>query len=241
MAQSGVKESITDINLSHIQQPGLTKIAIPGDGSCFFHAILRAFYLEYILSTSGHIRHSYARHFRNALASVLEEYNPITNVRYYEELSRGSLDALVREGVQSCSITAMQNELRSGTAVDNLYHELISDHLNRDIYIYNATLADVDVGFSELGLLYKGRSSIVLLYDSGTSHYELLGIRVPGSDIIETLFTPSHPLIQQLYRRMLILSKKGDTNHSGVDVCYSDELHGDRAYASQCIVTDWGE
>ena len=60
----------------------------------------------------------------------------------------------------------MQNELRSGKAVDNLYHEFVSDHLNRDIYIYNATLADVDVGFSELELLYKGRNSIVLFYNS---------------------------------------------------------------------------
>ena len=241
MAKSGIKESITNINLNHIQYPGLAKIAVPGDGSCFFHAILRAFYIEYILASNYQVRQGYAKHLRDALANVLDEYNPITNVKYYDELSRGSLNTLVEEGMQSYSMTAMQNELRSGVAVDNLYHELVSDHLNRDIYIYNATLADVDVGFSELGLLYKGRNSIVLFYNSNAAHYELLGIQVPGSDIVETLFTPSHPLIQQLYRRMIIVSKKGYIESSQVDVCYSNELHGDTAYASQCIVTDWGE
>jgi hypothetical protein len=151
MAKSGVNEFISNINLKHIQYPGLVKIST-GDSSCFFHDILRSFYKTYIEASDPRVRQIYARDFRTALASVLDEYNPITTLKYYDELARGRLKSLASEGMPSYSIVAMQNELLSGGAVDNLYHELVSDHLNRDIYIYNEILNDVDVGFSDLEL-----------------------------------------------------------------------------------------
>lgn len=220
MAQSGVSESLRPLKFNNIQHSYLFGIPIIGDGSCFFHAVLRSFYREYIKTTQNTVRQYYARNLRYALAAVLEEINPLTGLRYYDQLSRGALSILASEGLSSCSILAMQNELQRGGPIDNLYHELVSDHLNRDIYIINENLGDVDVGFNELELLYKGRNSIVLLYRSG--HFELLGIVVPNSNIIETLFTPSHPLIQQLYGRMLYFLSHRIRNNSELRVCFTE-------------------
>lgn len=222
MAVSGVSESLRPLTLKGINHPNLYRIPIIGDGSCFFHAVLRSFYRDYIETTQTSVRQFYAQHLRYALSAVLEEYNPLTGVRYYDELSRGALATLASEGLSSCSIRAMQKELQQGGPVDNLYQELVSNHLNRDIYIVNEDYGDVDVGFNDLELLYKGRNSIILLYRSG--HFELLGIAASDSMTLETLFTPSHPLIQQLYQRMvyLINERTGESAESGI--CFAETV-----------------
>jgi len=222
MAVSGVSESLRPLILKGINHPNLYRIPIIGDGSCFFHAVLRSFYRDYIETTQTSVRQFYAQNLRYALSAVLEEYNPLTGVRYYDELSRGALATLASEGLSSCSIRAMQKELQQGGPVDNLYQELVSNHLNRDIYIVNEDYGDVDVGFNDLELLYKGRNSIILLYRSG--HFELLGIAASDSMTLETLFTPSHPLIQQLYQRMvyLINERTGEGAQSGI--CFAETM-----------------
>lgn len=247
MARSGVPESLSPLTLKGIRHPNLYRIPIIGDGSCFFHAVLRSFYRDYIESTQKSVRQFYARHLRNALSAVLEESNPLTGIRYYDELSRGTLATLAAEGLSSCSISAMQQELQQGGPVDNLYQELVSNHLNRDIYIVNEDYGDVDVGFSDLELLYKGRNSIILLYRNG--HYELLGIAVPNSTTLvssgdragsgsplspeglvrlrqplETFFTPSHPLIQQLYQRMVSLISERTSQDPESQICFAETV-----------------
>jgi hypothetical protein len=215
MALSGISESLRPIQFKGIEYSNLVRIPIIGDGSCFFHAILRSFYRDYIESTQHSVRQYHARNLRYALAEVLDESNPLTGKKYYDELSRGTLSTLASEGLVSCSLLIMQKELQQDGPVDNLYHELVSNHLNRDVYIINEDIDDVDVGFSDLELLYKGRNSIVLLFRN--SHFELLGIAATNSGLIETLFTPSHPLIQQLYDRMLHLI---NIRIGGHPICY---------------------
>ncbi len=92
----------------------------------------------------------------------------------------------------------MQKELDSSASVSNIYNEFISDQLDKDIYILDAVKQDVYMTGTDHDLLYKDRTSIVILYMPG--HYELVG--VINDDYIETTFKPDHPLIQLLQERM---------------------------------------
>jgi hypothetical protein len=92
----------------------------------------------------------------------------------------------------------MQQLLASNQHIGYGYMEYISDQVNKDIYILDGQRQDVYYN-NELNLI-KGRKSIVLYY--ANQHYETVGLRnVRGA--VETHFSPDHPFIQFLRRRLL--------------------------------------
>jgi hypothetical protein len=73
-----------------------------GDGNCFFHSVLRAFNTNYIKAKSITDRVNMARTFRNALADLLEEIDPLTGKNYYSGLNNGELEK-ISGGVIPCN------------------------------------------------------------------------------------------------------------------------------------------
>lgn len=220
-------------NRTPFSYPNMVRIDTVADGSCFFHAIANAYFIPYwenALNGQPMSKHRFITAMRNDLATRLGEqvsFNTNSNhpITHYDLLSRGQLCEFAK-AVPRYSLENMQKELRSHSAVDNVYNEFISNQLNKDIYLLDATKRDVFVTGDDDDILYKNRESIVVLYHPG--HYELVGIEdpigisfadtnripshsekdpichgTPGSrDHIATLFAPQHPFIRAIRQRM---------------------------------------
>ena len=188
----------------------MTAIYTIGDGNCYFHALTHAFYIPYrIQSLQGKTvsRKEIVRNLRNSLSIRLgEPVNPLnpTGPTFYDQLSRGKLYEFGKN-VPEYSFEEMRKRLRSSKAVGNEYNEFVSDQLNKDIYILDSEKEDIYITGNDDDLLYKDRSSIVLLYLPG--HYELIGIQDKNGKM-QTYFSPTHPFIQFLNSRMSIVRLK---------------------------------
>ena len=199
MSKIPILEDIKNLKLTFIETMNLAVISTIGDGSCFFHSVLRAFNTDYIKAKSITDRVNMARTFRNALADLLEEIDPLTGRNYYAGLNNGELEK-ISGGVKEYSLAGLQKELRSSASVDNIYQELISNCLNKDIYIIDGLKKDMYHVGSAFPLYYKGRNSILIYYTPG--HFEVVGLK-HSNGTVDTLFTPEHPLIQSCRERLL--------------------------------------
>ena len=190
--------------------PNMVRIRIPTDGSCLFHAIARSYFKPYITGKlNGKVfdRTKFIRDLRQSLSIKLgsKEKGGLT---YYETLSRGQLPEIAKT-MPAYSLTNLQQELNSSRSVSHIFHEFISDQLDKDIYILDAAKRDVYMMGDDDEILYKHRPSIVLLYipsnqeKEGSGHYELIGLQ--DDDNIRTLFDPTDEFIGAIRYRMMIL------------------------------------
>lgn len=208
MSDVKLKEGMIPLILYN--QCSIIRIGTQRDGNCFFHSILRSFNKSYINAKSWKDRYIMVKTLRNAAADVLDEKDS-TGVSYYNSLSLGSLEEFSK-AYPNASREYMQKELRSDRSVDNIYHELISNTLNLDIYFIDTNTRDVYTTTSHVELLYKGRRSILvcitqtrkgkdLISQPDTiGHYDVGGLRV--GDTIHTLFDPNDPLIKNIRQRL---------------------------------------
>jgi hypothetical protein len=208
MSSSGCPETVYSIRVPKCAPTirNLSVIKVLGDGSCFFHAILRAFNREYIEAGNNNERKALTRTMRDAVSMTLEEVDE-NGFTGYENLGNGSYkefnDAVSNAVGNSYSLEALQDELKSDRPVDHAYTQHISDYFNLDIYLISEKTGDLYCLASEKELLYKGRNSIVILYSEG--HYDIIGIRrknvLGGEVIFDCLFHPTHLFIQLLSKR----------------------------------------
>jgi len=184
--------------------PGLIRKRTERDGSCYFHAIIDGFYMPYrtgIIDGRPFNREIFIKRARKDLAIKLSEKNE-KGITYYDSISRGELKNLSKN-VKEVSLKNMQKELLSDSEVSYIYHELISDLYDLDVYILDYIKKDVRIIDSDLSLYYKNRRSVVILYLPG--HFELVGIRRNG--ILKTLFSPKDDFIIYIRKRMEKLLK----------------------------------
>ncbi|GAG96766.1 unnamed protein product, partial [marine sediment metagenome] len=176
----------------------MVRVPVIGDGSCWFHSIVRGFsrcYIEkqVIDATTKEKqpidRGQFIQGLRNELADKLAmPINPDDpkSKTYYQCLSRGNLEDFSK-GYPNSSMEFMQKELRSGNAVDNIYHEYVSNCLNRDIYLLDMNTQDVYIMGDDMDLYYKGRGSVVILVTPG--HYDLVGVISSETNHVNSHFT----------------------------------------------------
>jgi len=199
MPKSNILEEYKPLKLSFSDISNLVIVPTIGDGNCFFHSVLRAFNTSYIKAGSTLERVNLARTFRNALADRLNEVDPLTGSDYYSGLNNGNLEDFSK-GVKEYSKESLYRELLSSDPVDNIYQELISNAVNKDIYIIDGETNDMYNVGSAYKLFYKGRNSIIIYYTPG--HYEVVGIKRKDGTI-DTIFTPEHELIQICNTRLV--------------------------------------
>lgn len=163
--------------------PNLSIVPVLGDGSCYFHSILQASSPLYQRANLLE-RKTYAREFRDSLAAHLPEV--------YSQMSNGALSTFAEYNPEYRLENLIQ-ELKSNSPVDYVYHEVVSNLIQKDIYIIHGMQKYV-VKLGNTQLLYKHRPSIVIYYTPG--HYQVLGLK--ENDTLHLLFSPDHPFICHL-------------------------------------------
>jgi hypothetical protein len=199
MPKSLIEEDCRPLKLCFSDVSNLVIVPTIGDGNCYFHSVLRSFNTSYIKAKSNLERVNLARTFRNALADRLNETDPLTGQDYYSGLNNGNLEDFSK-GVSEYTKEYLTRELKSSEPVDNIYQELISDAIKKDIYIIDGETNDMYSVGSSFKMYYKGRNSIIVYYTPG--HYEVVGIKRKDGTI-DTIFTPEHELIQICHERLL--------------------------------------
>lgn len=184
-----------------LKEKNLVRIFSIGDGNCFFHSIISAFYIPYRKKEID--RRKFIVEVRKCLANRLTDKDE-NGIMIYDKLSRGTLREHSKE-IPQFSLDFMQKELKSNVAVDNIYLEFVSDEFDKDIYIIDEKKRDVYITGMDLDILYKKRHSILLLYNG--YHYDLLG-KINDDEII-TLFDPRDPLIKRIRKNIRNSVKKG--------------------------------
>lgn len=180
--------------------PGMVKIGIIPDGSCFFHAIVNAFSTTYGLMTRAK-KGTFIKELREELSKELPTC--------YDKLSRGKLKQSSQD-YPRYSLESMQKELCSSHSTDNIFQEYLSETFEKDIYILDNETKDVYITGNDDEILYKSRPSVVILYLTNQNHFETIGINVGDSDHpkIETYFSPMSPFIMKIKQRMKDLRSK---------------------------------
>ena len=177
----------------------MVRIRTDPDGSCFFHAILKAYFKPYIqgeIDGKTFDRREFVRKLRKDLSKKLSETTS-EGVTYYSQLNKGQM-ASIAEDMPEYSLERMQAELDSSSPVSNVYNEFISNELDLDIYILDGIKRDVYMTGSDDSLLYKNRKSVVILYLPG--HYELIGLLRNG-EYFQTLFPSDSEFIAKIKER----------------------------------------
>lgn len=194
-----IVEEYRPLRLSFTNIPNLVVIPVIADGNCYFHAILRAFNTKYIEAKTQFDRVNIARNFRNLLADLLLEIDPLTGKDYYSGLNNGQLEDIA-QGVKEYSKESLREELFSSRPVDNIYQELIGNAMNKDIYIIDGETNDMYNVGNAFKLYYKGRNSIVIYYTPG--HFEVIGVRRSDGSV-NTIFTPENQIVQACRDRLI--------------------------------------
>lgn len=187
------------VTLKEIAIPGLVRISSPGDGSCLFHSILRAFNRQYNESTYTQ-RKILVRRVRDSLSEALTQINPLTGKQYYEEMAGGHIASLGAT-LPDYSLGSLQRVLNSDSSVGSEFMQSLSHFFNIDIYVIDMERKDLYMFGVDDSDFHKDRRSIVLAYTQmdEDGHYDVIGLNI--SDIVYTLFEPRNFLIQALNAR----------------------------------------
>ena len=119
-----------------------------GDGSCFFHAIVGAFYTDYIKGydeTGKYVfdRIRFISDLRSDMAIKLDTSSKIDpKISWYDSLSRGELPKISKD-IPYYSLDSMKNRLNSNDFAGHDFVEYTSELLNIDIYIIDGEKKDI--------------------------------------------------------------------------------------------------
>ena len=164
-----------------------------GDGSCFLHSILMCFNKKYRKSKISE-RQKIVDTLRSDLGDVLYEKNP-EGKTYYEILSRGEISEL-SNFMDRLKQNNMTGYLKSRRWLDIFYLEMISDHLDIDIIIYD----EFDKKFyntGDLEIYHKGRNTVFINYQR-EAHFEAMGIKL---DKIRTFFDSECSIVKEIKQK----------------------------------------
>lgn len=196
---------ILDWTGEKFEYKGMYRKRVIGDGSCYFHSIIDAYFLPVrtgFLDGKLFNRFDFVKKFRFDLSNMLSLPRPgYDGKTYYETLSRGKLKDRSKSGLP-VSLSDMVEGLRSNNPVGYIYHELISDILSLDIYILNYEKKDIYMIDSDF--YYKDRKSIVILYIPG--HFEVVGVM--RSNELKTYFEPQDDFIRKIRSRIKNLTNR---------------------------------
>lgn len=190
----------------------LVRIATIGDGSCFIHAALKAFYEPYQNNDESYYRDEIAKEVRRDLAIVLGEENPKYPGRsYWETTASGALmemsfGQMVRgnlyRGELDYSLYGLQRLFNSNSNLGDEVYKFISDIFEVDIYVLRADSEDL---YHHLNTSSSSQRKAIVIVGNGI-HYEV--VAVDNGEYFQTVFPPGDLFISALLAKFGIVDEE---------------------------------
>ena len=214
ITDTGLGDDVSQvINCSWYTAKPVVRIAAIGDGSCFFHAVLKSYYKEYANTTSYSKRSQIVQELRRDLAYTLQLpdseqpdktfYQTANNGAWVElaHMQIGGVDGahLLRLEIDY-SLEGMQKLFDSYEEVGSEVYAFVAKMLGIDINILLATTSDLNLLASSV---VKGIERYNIFISGNGCHYEVIGVIVNG--LIETVFDYSDDFVQA-YRALQSLN-----------------------------------
>lgn len=182
----------------------LIRIATIGDGSCFIHAVLKAFYPAYQENNNAEYRLALAAKVRRDLAIALGLDNPqYPGYTYWSTSGRGAFPRMVMQEINDeeligdlrvdFSLAGLQRLFNSTNQLGDEVYTFAADALNIDIYVLRATNEDLFPHYHTRRPNIP-RDGIVII--GNMYHYEVLGIDTEEG--IQTVFPRGDPFLEAL-------------------------------------------
>lgn len=195
----------------------LVRIATIGDGNCFIHAFLKAFYAEYQNNGSYSFRKDLAGKLRADLALILGAENPTyPGHTYWGTSGKGSFSRLVLQellvppqdsfstfqdlllsGVDY-SLQGLQRLFNSKSFLGNEVYDFVADVFDTDVFVLQITKEDVYVNF-HTSVPGRNRKCVVIV--GNMRHYEVLAVN--KAEGLQTSFAWNDPFILEVKRRFI--------------------------------------
>lgn len=180
------------------------RIACIGDGSCFFHALLKGFYDVYQENPNYKARSQLVKELRNELASVIGEEDPDNPGKlYYETVADGAWPRMAKEQKLMTqpllddygepldyTLEGIISLFLSDRDVGDEVYSFISEIFGIGIYILRGTVKDLYPQIS-IGIEFPS----IIIVGNG-HHYELIAVMRGGA--FQTFFYPEDPFLEAL-------------------------------------------
>jgi hypothetical protein len=208
----------------YLNFPNLVSLRTPGDGSCLFHSILKAYNKIAIEEKIGNTQVNMHEFIRNTFRQLLSEYLddasqygvPIYRILNENDFEKNS------NAIIELTKDFMINELRSPGPVNfEYYSELLIRFCEKNIFIIDFEKQDVILSGSVSDKLRNDSwPCVVLLFCQGNGnvgHYETLGYM--DTDGLHTFFSMSNVFIRYILYRANLLKE-----HSKIENI-ADHIH----------------
>lgn len=203
---------ILNWELPFLNFPNMVSLHTPGDGSCLFHSILKAYNKIAIEEKIGNTPINMSEFIRTNFRKLLSEYlNDTTQygIEIYKLLNENDFDKNSNSIIE-LSKDYMINELETSNAVNfDYYCELLIRFCEKNIFVIDYEKQDVIfTGSISDKLRNDDWPCIVLLYIPGRGnggHYETLGYI--DTDGLHTFFTLSNVFIKYIMYRAKLLNE----------------------------------
>jgi hypothetical protein len=198
--------------IPYLNFPNMVSLKTPGDGSCLFHSILKAYNKIAIEEKIGNNPIQISDFIRSTFRELLSEYLSNTSqhgVEIYKLLNENDFDKN-SSSIVELSKEYMENELKSANAVNfDYYCELLIRFCEKNIFV---------IDFEKQGVVLTGSINdkmrndswpcVVLLFVPGKTsigHYETLGYI--DTDGLHTFFSMSNVFIRCILYRAKLLNE----------------------------------
>lgn len=174
----------------------LQRINIPRGNSCLIDAILRGFFIPYILgkNPAGETINKMAivHEIRKNLKEFLEEKDgKKTNHDKYDQLTS------MESSVPDFKLVSMSKDLTNNDFLGCHFIYPLSDVMGINIIVLNSDSFEVEAQ----ALIRKEDPYVILLYFAQERHFESIGM-TNDEGVINTLFKFSHPLISDITKNL---------------------------------------
>jgi hypothetical protein len=204
--------------IPYLNFPNMVSLRTPGDGSCLFHSILKAYNKIAIEEKIGNNAIQISDFIRSTFRELLSEYLSDASqhsVEIYKLLNENDFDKN-SSSIVELSKEYMENELKSANAVNfDYYCELLIRFCEKNIFVIDFEKQDVVItGSVNDKMRNDSWPCVVLLFVPGKTsvgHYETLGYI--DTDGLHTFFSMSNVFIRCILYRAKLLKELSKIEH----------------------------
>ncbi len=203
----GIGDDVVEkINVKWYKERPVVRIATIAMGSCFFHAVLKAYYPPYANTSSFSLRKNIVTKLRRDLASLLEQEDSAhPGKTYYQTASSGHWVIFAEQQALGVKLSfdprleGMQTLFNSRKDVGEEVFKYVAEILSIDIYVMRITQQNMA---PHIQTDEPGRKRPIIMIGGNGYHYETLGLDHGPSVGIQTVFMPDDEIITEFKRQI---------------------------------------